>query len=139
MPPTPCLPVPACTPAAGMAWRPFAAFAAAFPNAGTRRAARMVAGVLAALLLGAVGAVQAADVTARGAELYTLHCAACHGEGGRPVLAGTPDFTRPDALMRPDGLLIRVIREGRGAMPAYYGVLSDAEMRQLVAHLRRLR
>lgn len=75
----------------------------------------------------------------RGAELYRLHCAGCHGAGGRPVLPGAPDFTRPTALLRPDGALLQTIRGGRGAMPGYAGQLRDRDILDVVAHLRTLR
>jgi cytochrome c6 len=76
---------------------------------------------------------------ARGADLYRLHCSSCHGAGGRPVLPAAPDFTQPTALLRPDPTLLSSIRQGRGAMPAYGGVLRDREILDIVAHLRTLR
>ena len=95
------------------------------------------AATLAALLL-AAPATRAADVQ-RGAELYRLHCTSCHGAGGRPVLPGAPDFTQPIALLKPDLRLLDALKAGRGAMPAYAGLLRDAELLDLVAHLRTLR
>ncbi len=82
--------------------------------------------------------LHAADVQ-RGAELYRQHCAACHGPGGRPVLPGAPDFTQPMALLKPDLKLLESMKSGRGAMPAYAGLLRDRELLDLVAHLRTLR
>lgn len=80
----------------------------------------------------------AADVT-KGAELYRLHCAGCHGGDGRPVMPTAPDFSRPAALLKPDLLLLGVVRSGRGPMPAYRGRLRDAEILDIVAHLRTFR
>jgi mono/diheme cytochrome c family protein len=94
--------------------------------------------LLATLLLCALGPAAAADV-AHGADLYRSHCASCHGAGGRPVLPGTPDFSRPTALLKPDLALLAAIRGGKGAMPAYQGQLRDREMLDIVAHLRTLR
>jgi cytochrome c6 len=74
-----------------------------------------------------------------GAELYRLHCSACHGPGGRPVLPTAPDFTQHTTLLKPDLVLLASIRRGRGAMPAYDGVLRDTEILDVVAHLRTLR
>lgn len=81
---------------------------------------------------------QAADPT-RGAELYRHHCIACHGAGGRPVLPGAPDFSRPMALLKPDMALVTTIRDGKAAMPAFAGLLRDREMLDLVSHLRTFR
>ena len=83
-------------------------------------------------------AAQAAD-TAKGAELYRLHCAGCHGGDGRPVMPMAPDFSRPTTLLKPDLTLLAAIRAGRGAMPAYQGLLRDREILDIVAHLRTLR
>ena len=84
------------------------------------------------------GSARAGDAL-RGAELYRQHCSACHGAGGRPVLPTAPDFTRHDALLKPDLALLAAIRKGRGAMPAYDGVLRDRDVLDIVTHLRTLR
>lgn len=89
------------------------------------------------LLAGSVTA-HAANPEA-GAEIYRRHCSTCHGNDGRPVLVGAPDFTRPTALMRPDLSLLATIRAGRGGMPAFAGQLRDRDILDVVAHLRTLR
>jgi cytochrome c6 len=83
-------------------------------------------------------AAHAADA-GNGARLYRQHCAGCHGADGRPVLPAAPDFTRPTALMRGDLALLGAIKAGRGAMPAFAGVLRDREVLDVLAHLRTLR
>ena len=80
----------------------------------------------------------AADVM-KGAELYRQHCAGCHGGDGGPVMPMAPDFSRPNALLKPDLALLGAIRAGRGAMPAYQGQLRDRDILDIVAHLRTLR
>lgn len=80
----------------------------------------------------------AADLQ-RGAELYSQHCAQCHGPRGRPVLPGAPDFTNPTTLIKPDLALAATVRSGRGAMPAFAALLREREILDLVAHLRTLR
>jgi cytochrome c6 len=86
----------------------------------------------------AVASARAGDAL-RGAELYRQHCSTCHGAGGRPVLPTAPDFTRHDSLLKPDLALLASIRKGRGAMPAYDGVLRDRDLLDIVTHLRTLR
>jgi cytochrome c6 len=85
----------------------------------------------------AAGSACAADVQ-RGGALYTTHCAVCHGANGSPVMPGTPNFRRMESLMRPDLQLVTAIRNGKGAMPAYFGILREREMLDVVAYLRTL-
>ena len=91
-------------------------------------------------MLGLVAATSAwAADPQRGGDLYAHHCAGCHGARGRPELAGAPDFTRPGALMKSDLAIAATLRQGRGAMPAYGGLLRERDLLDLVAHLRTLR
>ncbi len=83
------------------------------------------------------GAACAADIQ-RGGTLYALHCAVCHGTNGTPVMPGAPNFRRMEGLMRPDMQLMTAIRNGKGAMPGYFGVLRDREILDVVAFLRTL-
>ncbi len=82
--------------------------------------------------------VSAADPSSGGATYQRL-CAQCHGLRGQPVLPVAPDFSAPTSLMKPDLALLAVIRDGRGAMPAYQGQLKERDMLDVVAHLRTLR
>ena len=117
--------------------------AAAFPKAAARVGPMLSARVALALAAAAVATATALPVHAadpqRGAELYRTHCAACHGSGGKPVLPGAPDFSRPMALLKPDTVLLASIRQGRGAMPGYAGQLRDRDILDLVSHLRTFR
>lgn len=92
---------------------------------------------LAGFLALAAGAAGAADVQ-RGRALYSTHCAICHGESGAPVMPGTPNFRRMESLMRPDMQLMTAIRNGKGAMPGYFGILREREILDVIAHLRTL-
>lgn len=107
------------------------------PAAGRFPISISVAMLIAAASL-AVTPARAGDVL-RGATLYGQHCSSCHGSGGRPVLPTAPDFTRQGALLKPDLALLASIRRGRGAMPAYEGVLRDSDILDIVTHLRTLR
>ena len=70
-----------------------------------------------------VGGAMAADVQ-RGSTIYSTHCTICHGADGTPVMPGAPNFRRMESLIRPDSQLLTAIRNGKGPMPAYYGVTS---------------
>ena len=92
--------------------------------------------LLAALVL-AAGNAGAADIR-RGGTLYASHCAVCHGANGTPVMPGAPNFRRLDGLMRPDMQLMIAIRNGKGAMPGYFGVLREREILDVIAFMRTL-
>ncbi len=83
------------------------------------------------------GQARAASID-RGQKLYGAYCANCHGPNGTPVWPGTPDFKRSNSLVRPDSHLAAVIRQGRGAMPAYLGIIKEREMLDLIAYMRTM-
>lgn len=93
--------------------------------------------MLAAALALAAADAGAADVQ-RGGTIYSSHCAVCHGSNGAPVIPGAPDFRRLERLMQPDSQLAIAIRNGKGAMPGYFGVLRERELLDVVAYLRTL-
>lgn len=95
-------------------------------------------GIWLAGLLAAVGGTASAADIQRGRTLYSTHCAICHGETGSPVMAGAPNFRRMESLMRPDMQLMAAIRNGKGAMPGYFGILREREILDVIAHLRTL-
>jgi cytochrome c6 len=89
------------------------------------------------LLMFSSGLSQAAD-TSKGAELYAMHCASCHGASGVSIMIGAPNFAQSEGLMSPDGALLISIQSGKAAMPAYRGVLSDQDILNVIAYLRTL-
>jgi cytochrome c6 len=101
---------------------------ARFPRTGMRALAAALPALLAC-------SAQAAD-TQRGASLYATHCLVCHGANGTPVMPGSPNFRRMEGLMRPDMQLVTAIRNGKGAMPGYFGILRDREILDVIAYLR---
>lgn len=76
---------------------------------------------------------------ASGGALYAQHCASCHGVTGVSVMPLAPNFARSERLLQPDVALTTAIRNGRNAMPAYAGILTDREILDVVAYLRTLR
>lgn len=93
---------------------------------------------------------------ARGAEIYALNCAECHGanlEGEAGWKLQNPDgsFRAPphDASghtwHHPDDVLFRIVREGTAAvvgggyesdMPGFADVLSDADIRAVLDYIK---
>lgn len=85
----------------------------------------------------------------RGSDLHLKHCADCHGVDGRAdVIVMHMDVPPADqsdpAYMQtlPDAFLYLAICKGglavgrNGVMPAWGDVLSDQDIRDLVAHIR---
>ena len=72
----------------------------------------------------------------KGQEVYDLHCAGCHGPGGLSTDPMVPSFADGDTLFLMDAELIQRISNGKDMMPAYRGLLTSEEMRDVVAYIR---
>lgn len=96
-----------------------------------------------------------AAAVAEGRDLYLQHCASCHGENleGQPNwqtrlangrLPAPPHDASGHTWHHSDEVLLRIVREGLGAiapgyendMPAFGGVLSDAEIEAILAYIK---
>ena len=81
-----------------------------------------------------------------GAQVFAKRCVLCHGPDGHgngPGAKGLkpqPRNFHDVAYMstRPDSSLLRVIHQGKGPMPRWQGVLTEAEMTAVLAHIREL-
>jgi len=71
-----------------------------------------------------------------GGQLYEIHCVSCHGETGNSIDPMTPNFASGDLLFLMDAELLDRIRDGKEGMPAFRGMLSDNEIRDVIAYLR---
>jgi mono/diheme cytochrome c family protein len=78
-----------------------------------------------------------------GADTYKASCSMCHGEAGD---ANTPagkmfkaaSFSSPDAMKLSDADLLLIIKKGKDKMPAWTGVLTDDQMKDVIAHIHTL-
>jgi cytochrome c6 len=74
---------------------------------------------------------------------FRANCAACHGEDGVGSAAGkslhVPDLRSAAVQKLPDAELARIISDGKSAMPAFKGSLSEDQIHSLVTHIRSLR
>lgn len=79
-----------------------------------------------------------------GSALFLLHCAACHGAGGtgksyvaqQPGMPEISDLTASDSTPEEQ---LRILSEGKGAMPAFGSRLSEAARQQLILYLQTLK
>ncbi|MBC7145377.1 MAG: cytochrome c [Thioclava marina] len=100
--------------------------------------------------------IASVEVVSQGRQIYSDQCAACHGTD----LEGQPDWRSPLPSGRlpppphdasghtwhhPDDVLFRIVKEGTAAivgggyesdMPGFGGVLSDAEIRAVLAYIK---
>jgi len=90
-----------------------------------------------ALLMGA-GTVQAADPV-QGGQLYTQHCAVCHGPNGISVFPGAPNFARKERVFQPDAVLLNSVKYGKNAMPGFTGLLRDQQILDIISYIRTIR
>jgi len=79
----------------------------------------------------------ASDV-GNGRQIYQRHCAMCHGQNGNSVMAGAPNFNRSEGLFQSDHSLLKRIKSGENACPAYRGILREQEIFDVIAFIRTL-
>jgi cytochrome c6 len=73
-----------------------------------------------------------------GRQVYQRHCAMCHGQNGDSVMAGAANFNRGEGLFQSDHSLLKRIKSGKNACPAYRGILREQEIFDVIAFIRTL-
>lgn len=73
-----------------------------------------------------------------GRTLYELHCLGCHGDNGYSIDPTVPSFANGDLMFLMDSELLDRIRSGNQTMPAFRGMLTDQEIRDVISYLRTL-
>ncbi len=92
-----------------------------------------------------VDTTTAHESTTGAAELFSRHCAKCHGKDGRArglkaKATGTRNLTDPEWQERvSDERIFNSINNGKGRMPAFGKKLSEAEVDSLVQYVRGLK
>ena len=92
--------------------------------------------LLVAVLLSCMFALAHGSDIFNGRVIYEMHCQTCHGMDGQALEPGVPDFSRGESLFAPDVDLVQQLRDGH--LPGYRGLLSDEELRDVVAYIRTL-
>lgn len=91
-----------------------------------------------AVLLTLASSAFAADV-ARGQRLYNVHCAACHGITGIPVMPGTPNLSVREGMSQPDVVIMQSLKMGKKNKPPFFGRLNDQELLDVIQYTRVMR
>jgi cytochrome c6 len=78
-----------------------------------------------------------------GSEIFKSKCAMCHGADGLATtpmakMMKIPSFKDPALVKAPESQLIEATTDGKGKMPAYKGKLTDAQIKEVVAYIRKL-
>lgn len=87
------------------------------------------------VLIFSSGVVFASDIF-NGKEVFMRECMACHGAAGEGNMPGLPNFKEGKTLFKNDNELMDIIRDGRGIMPSFNGLLPDEDIRDVTAYLR---
>lgn len=74
------------------------------------------------------------------AQLFTNHCAVCHGANGNgqsytAAYPGMPAVGNLTTIRKSAPELKQSLREGRGAMPAFHNKLQETEIDSLIHHI----
>ncbi len=83
------------------------------------------------------GKAEAADM-ANGKSLYMAHCVGCHGDRGVSFMKQAPNLARSGILAQADPILIDKILAGKNAMPPFFGILNDRQVRDIIVYARSL-
>jgi cytochrome c6 len=78
-----------------------------------------------------------------GAQIYKDRCTLCHGDDGKSTTPtgkafNAASFTDPAAVKASDQELITIVTKGKGKMMAFGGVLTDDQIKAVVAYIRTL-
>lgn len=90
------------------------------------------------VVLGMSQPVVAVDLL-RGQRVYNMHCSACHGMNGVPVIQQAPNFAVRERLMQSDMVLVQSVKMGKTLMPPFMGILKDDEVLDALHYARTLR
>lgn len=73
----------------------------------------------------------------KGASLYTVNCASCHGEDGKLGSSGAKDLS---VSKLNDKQIEKIIRKGKNAMPSQEAILeTDENIKLVIEHVKTLK
>ncbi|HTN65189.1 MAG TPA: cytochrome c oxidase subunit II [Burkholderiaceae bacterium] len=76
------------------------------------------------------------ELSQRGEKVYAANCVACHQANGKGVPGAFPALDGSAMVTGPKAGQMKIVMDGKGAMPAWKGVLSDTEIAAVVTYTR---
>ncbi len=78
-----------------------------------------------------------------GEALFQEQCIGCHGSDGRAQTEmgkklGAADLTSDDIRQQSDSQLAKIVKDGKGKMPAFDQKLRDDEIHGVITYIRQL-
>jgi len=97
---------------------------------------------ISAILLFTITA-SCASAEQRAASLYKTSCAQCHGATGEADTPAAKVFNArslksPEVLKMSDAEMLALIRNGKEKMPAWVDVLTDDQIKDVIAYIRAM-
>ena len=91
----------------------------------------------------AITLVAPAMAQGSGAQIYKDRCTMCHGDDGKATTDvgkafNAASFLAPAAVKASDAELIGIVTKGKGKMMPFGGVLTDDQIKAVVAYIRTL-
>ncbi len=77
-----------------------------------------------------------AELSARGEKVYAANCAACHQANGKGVPGAFPALDGSQMVIGPQDGQVAILLNGKNAMPAWKGTLSDTEIAAVITYTR---
>ncbi|MBM3336303.1 MAG: cytochrome c oxidase subunit II [Betaproteobacteria bacterium] len=77
-----------------------------------------------------------AELAARGEKVYAANCAACHQANGKGVPRAFPALDGSQMVNGPQDGQVAILLNGKNAMPAWKGTLSDTEIAAVITYTR---
>ena len=72
----------------------------------------------------------------KGREIFLQKCMGCHGDAGEGKLPGQPNFKEGEIFSKSQSALFDIVRDGKGVMPSFGGLLTDEDIRNVVAYVK---
>jgi len=76
------------------------------------------------------------ELKQRGEKVYAANCVACHQANGKGVPGAFPALDGGPLVTGPKADQIKIVMDGKGAMPAWKSVLSDTDIAAVITYTR---
>jgi cytochrome c6 len=104
---------------------------------------KVLSGIALVAMLCLVGSLVRAQDVANGEKVYKAKCASCHGPDGKGDTAAgkatkARDFASAEVKGESDATWTDIIVKGKNKMPGYDKKITDADVKDVIAYIRKL-